>query len=289
MEGEAGGNTSARVFNFVMIFLIVLNVAVVILETVPWLYARYFWLFTAVDIISFAVFTVEYILRLWICTSNPVFKNPITGRIRYATTPFALIDLLAIAPFYLPYIIPIDFRFLRILRLFRMVRILKIGRYSEGIRTFGHVINRKREQLLVALSVLLFAIVIASSLMYYAEHDSQPELFGSIPNTMWWALVTLATVGYGDMYPVTFFGKVIGGIVLVVGIAIFALPTAILASGFFEEIRTKDQDSSRKEKPVTCPACGHHFLPGDAGCHDTEHDQTTCSDPEIRNEHQTRH
>jgi len=247
-----------------MIVLIVLNVAVVVLETVPWLYHTYFWAFTTIDVVSFAVFTVEYILRLWVCTSNPAFTRPITGRIRYATTPMAVIDLLAIAPFYLPLLIPIDLRFLRILRLFRIIRILKLGRYSEAVKMFGTVLKKKKEQLVISLSILLMAIVLASSLMYYAENEAQPELFASIPHAMWWALVTLATVGYGDMYPITPLGKVIGGFVLIVGIAIFALPTAILAAGFFEESQKESREEEFQKEVAVCPACGHHFHPGES-------------------------
>nr|WP_321351612.1 ion transporter [uncultured Methanoregula sp.] len=261
MEEEVDGNATARYFNYCMIFLIVLNVAVVILETVPWLYAQYFWFFTTIDVISFAAFTVEYVLRIWVCTTDPAFRNPFAGRIRYALTPLALVDLLAIAPFYLPLIFPVDLRFLRIIRLFRIIRVLKLGRYSDAVRTFGRVINRKKEQLIITLSILVFAIIIASTLMYYAEHDAQPELFASIPNAMWWALVTLATAGSGTMYPVTALGKVIGGIVLVVGIAILALPTAVLAAGFFEETEREILEERRRQEDAVCPACGHHFSP----------------------------
>ncbi|MFA4878108.1 MAG: ion transporter [Methanoregula sp.] len=262
MEGEADGNVAARYFNYCMIFLIVLNVIVVVLETVPWIYDRFFWIFTTIDVISFSAFTVEYILRLWICTTNPVFKNPITGRVHYAATPFAIIDLLAIAPFYLPLLIPVDLRFLRILRLLRIIRVLKLGRYSEAVRTFGRVITKKKEQLLIAFSFLLFAIVIASTLMFYAEHDAQPELFASVPHAMWWALVTLATVGYGDMYPITPIGKLIGGIVLIVGIGIFALPTAIMASGFFQETEKETINEAILNEELVCPRCGCHFHQG---------------------------
>nr|WP_320161591.1 ion transporter [uncultured Methanoregula sp.] len=263
MEEDADGNSTARYFNYCMIFLIVLNVAIVILETVPWLYAQYFWIFTSIDVISFAAFTAEYILRIWVCTTNPLFKNPLTGRIRYALTPFALVDLLAIAPFYLPLVFPVDLRFLRIIRLFRIIRVLKLGRYSDAVRTFGRVINRKKEQLIIILSILIFAIIIASTLMYYAEHDAQPVLFASIPNAMWWALVTLATVGSGEMHPVTALGKVIGGIVLIVGIALLALPTAVLAAGFFEESEKEIITERNRQEEVVCPACGHHFSPGE--------------------------
>lgn len=250
-------------FNYGMITLIVLNVMAVVLETIASIYHTFFWAFLVIDLISFTVFSVEYLLRLWVCTCNPAFQNPVTGRLRYAATPLAIVDLLAIAPFYLPFLIPIDLRVLRVLRLFRIIRILKLGRYSRAIRMFGHVIEEKKEQLIISLAILLFAIVIASSLMYYAENEAQPELFASIPHAMWWALVTLATVGYGDMYPVTAVGKVIGGVVLIVGIAIFALPTAIMASGFFEATRQASCGHKEGGDEMVCPACGFHFHPHD--------------------------
>jgi voltage-gated potassium channel len=231
-----------------MICLIILNVTVVILETVKSIHAMYSWEFAVIDFVSVAVFTVEYILRIWVCTLHAEFSRPVTGRLRFAATPFAILDALAILPFYIPFIIPIDLRFLRILRLFRIIRVLKIGRYSDAVTTFNRIIMRKKEQLILALSLLFIAMVLASSLIYYAEHEAQPEVFSSIPQAMWWALVTLATVGYGDVYPVTAVGKLLSGVVVIVGIGIFALPTAIFASGFVEEIE-KDQE-------IYCPHCG---------------------------------
>lgn len=269
MEEPVKGDRVARCFNFCIISLILINVVVVILETVPFLHTMFFWEFMIIDIISFAVFSIEYVLRIWVCTCNPAFRGIITGRVRYALTLPALIDLLAIAPFYLPLLMPIDLRMLRLLRLFRIVRILKLGRYSAAVRTFGQVIVQKKEQLLITLSVLLIAIVVASSLMFYAEHEAQPESFSSIPHTMWWALETLATVGYGDMYPVTPVGKVIGGIVVIVGIAIFALPTAILASGFIEHASTC-LDRNGNNKKIVCPACGHHISTDEPGHDDRD-------------------
>jgi len=236
-----------------MIFLIILNVTIVILETVQPLHNQYLWEFTVIDVVSVCIFTVEYVLRLWVCTRYSEYTNPVTGRLRFAATPFAVIDALAILPFYVPFLIPFDLRFLRILRLFRIVRMLKIGRYSDAVTTFHRIITRKKEQLLLALSLLFIAMVLASSLMYYAEHDAQPEVFASIPQAMWWAIVTLATVGYGDIYPVTPLGKMLSGVVVIVGIAIFALPTAIFSSGFFEE--------TTKEQEIYCPHCGKKIDP----------------------------
>jgi voltage-gated potassium channel len=277
MEEPVKGDRVARCFNFCIVSLILINVVVVILETVPFLNTMFFWEFMVIDIISFGVFSIEYVLRLWVCTSNPAFRGIISGRVRYALTMPALIDLLAIAPFYLPLLMPVDLRMLRLLRLFRLfriVRILKLGRYSAAVRTFYHVIAEKKEQLLLTLSALLIAIVVASSLMFYAEHEAQPESFSSIPHTMWWALETLATAGYGDMYPITPLGKVIGGVVVLVGIAIFALPTAILASGFIENADAASAERKNKGKTITCPVCGHHIIPQEPGLDDPDHDDT---------------
>jgi voltage-gated potassium channel len=206
------------------------------------------WEFFIIDPVSVIIFTVEYILRLWVCTLNPEYSHPIKGRRRFMVTPFAIIDLLAIVPFYLPFLIHVDLRFLRILRLFRILRILKLGRYSDAVTTFRSIIFWKKEELLVALSLLFIALVLVSSVMYYAEHEAQPELYSSIPAAMWWALVTLATVGYGDVYPVTFLGKMMSGVAIIIGVCIFALPTAIFAAGFIEEIE--------KDKEHYCPHCG---------------------------------
>jgi voltage-gated potassium channel len=238
----------ARNFNYFMVILILLNVAVVILETVQWIHLEFFWAFAIIDLVSVIIFTIEYILRLWVCTLNPAYSHPVTGRLRYLVTPFALVDLLSILPFYLPFLIHVDLRFLRILRLFRILRILKLGRYSDAVTTFSSIISRKKEELLVALSLLFIALILVSSVMYYAEHEAQPEVYSSIPHAMWWALVTLATVGYGDVYPITLLGKMMTGVAIIIGVCIFALPTAIFAAGFVEEIE--------KDKEHYCPHCG---------------------------------
>jgi voltage-gated potassium channel len=248
MEKPPDGYRPAKLFNYFMVVLIILNVTVVIFETVRGIHAVFFWEFLVIDVISVFIFTVEYFLRIWVCTLHEEYSHPITGRLRFAITPYMIIDALAIFPFFAPFIIPMDLRFLRILRLFRMLRILKLGRYSDAVNTFHRIITRKKEQLLLALSLLLIAMVLASALMYDAEHEAQPEVFASIPHAMWWALVTLATVGYGDVYPVTPMGKILSAVVVIVGIMIFALPTAIFAAGFVEEIE--------QEQEVYCPHCG---------------------------------
>jgi len=263
MEESPEDSRAARYFNYFMTVLIIANVLAVILETVDPLRTRYLSLFTVVDVVSISIFTVEYFIRVWICTLNPAYAHPVVGRLRYMVSVYAIIDLLAFLPFYIPAVIPVDLRFLRILRMFRFIRVLKLGRYSHAMQTFHTVVDKTKEELLLALSILFIVLVISSSAMYYAEHDVQPEKFDSIPDAMWWAVVTLATVGYGDIYPITPLGRFIGAVVVVTGIAIFALPAAILSAGFIEEIQDK--------KTVICPKCGYRI----GGSHDHDEEETT--------------
>jgi voltage-gated potassium channel len=246
------GDAESRRFDIFMLTLISLNVLAVMLETVPFVSAEFGTYLHIFDLFSVGVFSVEYGLRLWTITLDEHYKKPLLGRIRFAVTPLALVDLFAILPFYIPFLIPLDLRFIRILRLLRIGRVLKMGRYSESIQTFERVFNRKKEELAMALFLIVILLVISSSVMYYAESAAQPDKFGSIPEAMWWGIITLATVGYGDVYPVTFLGKVMGGIVALLGVAVYALPTGILAAGFAEELYGKRE---KKEK-IVCPHCG---------------------------------
>ena len=252
MEVQATGDERAHLFDVFMLGIIVLNIAVVMLETVKFIETNYFFYLHIIDVVSVAIFSVEYGLRTWVCTENPRYHHSVSGRIRYALTPRAIIDLLAILPFYLPFFIPVDLRFIRVLRLFRVVRILKLGHYSDSIKTFERVIFKRWHELAMAFFAILVVIVMCSSIMYYAEHEAQPDKFASIPESLWWATITLATIGYGDVYPITPLGKFIGAIIALMGIAIYALPTGIVAAGFVEELYAK---KSQKED-IICPYCG---------------------------------
>ena len=208
-----------------------------------------------------AVFTVEYILRVWSCTVNPRFKDPVRGRLQFLVTPLALVDLMAVLPFYLPFLFP-DLRFMRAMRLFRLFRVLKLARYSESLQTFVDVLRLKKEELLLMLFAIMILLVVSSSLMYEAENAAQPEAFAIIPAAMWWGIVTLATVGYGDVYPVTPWGRFIGSIVVILGIGLFALPTGVLASGFAEVLAKRKEE--QKMQKFRCPHCGRYI--GDLAC-----------------------
>jgi voltage-gated potassium channel len=137
----------------------------------------------------------------------------------------------------------------RLLRIFRLLRLLKLGRYHSSLGLLGKVLKNRREELTISLVLVLMLVVVASTLMYALEHQAQPKAFSSIPAAMWWGVVTMTTVGYGDVYPVTAAGKLVAGLSLLLGVGLFALPAGILASGFSEELG--------RERPMpVCPHCG---------------------------------
>lgn len=197
------------------------------------------------------IFTIEYLLRLWSSNVEPNYAGFLYGRLKFAFTPLALVDLLAIMPFFLVFL-GLDFRFIRMVRLVRILRIAKLGRYMNAWKILGRVAKARREELVITSILLLFLLVISSSLMYYAENEMQPDKFPSILSTMWWAIATLTTVGYGDVYPVTAVGRLMGGIIAVLGVGFVALPTGILGSGFVEEIQKRQTNRH-------CPHCGREI------------------------------
>ena len=251
VEAAKPNDRASRIFDIVLIVLVCLNIVAVMLLTVESLEARYVVWFKAFEFVSSIIFTVEYLLRIWAVTSDPRYAQPLRGRLRFALTPLAIIDLLAILPFYLPFFLPIDLRVLRAFRLFRLLRVLKLGRYSDSMRLLGSVISNKKEELSVCLFIGTVLLIIASSLMYFVENEAQPDGFSSIPESLWWGVATLTTVGYGDVYPITPLGRLVGALVSVLGIGMFALPAGILATGFADEIRR-----TREKQTYVCPHCG---------------------------------
>ena len=160
-------------------------------------------------------------------------------------TPLAIIDLLAILPFYLPMIIPLDLRFIRAVRLFRLFRLFKMGRYSKAVFILKKVLKEKKEELVLIIFVIFLLLIIFSSLMYFIEKEAQPEAFSNIPEAMWWGIITLTTVGYGDVYPITPLGKILGALIAFLGIGMFALPAGILGSGLVEIVRKKEINNNK--------------------------------------------
>lgn len=244
---DAGGKIGCFV-DYAIILLIVANVVAVMLETVDPLYEAYGREFYTFEVISVAVFTIEYVSRLWAATEHPDFNHWLWGRLRYALSPYMLIDLVAILPFYVAMMG--DMRMLRALRLLRFLRLIKLTRYSESLQLLKDAVKMKREELVITGFVGLILLLLASSMMYFAERSTQPEAFSSIPAALWWGVITLTTVGYGDVYPVTTLGQLMGATVAVIGVGLFALPASILASGLIEAARGET---------VSCPHCGEEI------------------------------
>ncbi|OGP59997.1 MAG: potassium channel protein [Deltaproteobacteria bacterium RBG_13_61_14] len=254
IEPSSGADRYARCFNLFIVTLILLNVLAVISETVKSIETEYSGILHIFEVFSVAVFTVEYLLRVWLATCDKRYQGKIIGRLKFLVSPLALIDLLAILPFYLPMVIPLDLRFIRTLRLARMSRIFKIGRYSGSLKSLANVLKDKKEEMLITIFAVVILLVIASSLMYYVENEIQPEAFSSIPAAMWWGVATLTTVGYGDIYPITPLGKLLGSLIAFLGIGLFALPAGVLSSGFIKEIQSKRQEIN------VCPHCGKEIV-----------------------------
>jgi voltage-gated potassium channel len=246
------GDRASKAFDIFILTLISLNVLAVVVSSMRTVEERYQLEFYYFEVFSIAVFTFEYVARVWSCVSTKEYSNPITGRLRFMIRPMSVIDLLAVLPFYLVFVTA-DLRFVRSLRLFRIFRVAKVGRYSSSMRLFGKVFTNKKEELTIAVLALVVLVVIASSLMYLAEGESQPDKYTDIPTTMWWSVVTLTTVGYGDVFPVTPLGKLLAMMIAVLGVGICALPAGILGAGFVEEIQ------KQKAKKVSCPHCGREI------------------------------
>jgi voltage-gated potassium channel len=245
LNADDGGQTKAeRLVDWGLIILVLLNTAAVVLESVSSLDARYHAFFVSIELASVYLFTIEYTLRVWSCVEDRRYQQPWRGRLRFILSPMALVDLLAILPFYFSLGL-LDLRFLRLVRL---IRLLKIARYVRALHVIGHVVRRKRAELVVALGVIGLMLLLVSSLMYTIESEAQPDKFGSIPDTMWWGVATLTTVGYGDVFPITPAGKLLSSVIAVLGLGLFAIPTGILASGFSEHIQ-------EQAAPTACVTC----------------------------------
>jgi len=221
-----------RRVDFALISLITLNVIAVIFESVSSIKAEFSLAFDYFDFFSVIIFTIEYILRVWSAVDNPwhtKYQHPVRGRIRYMVTWFAIIDAVAILPFYLSMLYGAD---MRILRALRLLRIFKLTRYSSAMTMLFQVFREESRTIGAAMFVSMLLMFMASTLAFIFEHKAQPQVFSSIPAAMYWAIITMTTVGYGDIIPVTILGKITGAFIGIVGLGMVALPAGILASGF---------------------------------------------------------
>lgn len=226
----------SRFVDYFLIVLIMANVAAVIAESVDQWYYPYQEYFATFENFSIVIFSIEYLLRLWSVAEAKPDNTTWRQRWLWLKSPSALIDLIAIAPAFLNFFVTIDLRFLRILRLFR---ILKLTRYFASMRILLVVISKEKGSFQAVIFILIIMIVTASSGIYLVENHAQPEEFESIPKAMWWAVVTLTTVGYGDVTPITNAGKILGAVITILGVGLAALPAGILATGLANELEQR--------------------------------------------------
>lgn len=238
LEGGSDNHPSSRLFSNLLVLLIAANGVAVVLESNAALRESYREFFVAFELFSVIVFTAEYAARLWAAIEKPRYAglSPWRARLRYALTPMALVDLLAIAPFYLSLLVPIDLRYLR---LFRLLRLLKLSHHFDGLHVFGSVLRREAGAIAGAFMIMVILIVLSACLMFSVENAARPGHFESINQAIWWAVVTLTTVGYGDITPVTYGGKLLGMVIMLLGVGTMALPAGILAARFSEELQMR--------------------------------------------------
>ena len=247
-------NWLGRVVTHSVTALILLSVIGLIFETVNSIHSTFARAFFYFELISVSIFSLEYLLRVWSCTADPNYVHPVKGRLKFIVSPLILVDLLAVLPFYFGPFIPLGMD-LRALRTARLIgRSTRLGHHSDGMRTLLRVLRAKSNELLTIVVALIILLTLSSALMYYVENNAQPDKFSSIPATAWWGIVTLTTVGYGDMAPVTALGRVIAGVMAILGIGLFALPAGILGSGFMQEVERKKTDPD-----IRCPKCGERY------------------------------
>lgn len=256
LELDRIDDTTSKIDNYVIIFLVFLSIAIFMLETVEStkVFMPYFKI---ADIAIYIIFSIEYLIRFWIADLNPAYANKQFKRLRFMFSFMPMIDLIAILPFYMPIVFPVDLRFVRIFRFFRIFRLLKLNRYNNSLVTLGEVIKEKKEDLIITFSLLFMVLFIASCLMYYIENFAQPKVFASIPHAMWWGVATLTTIGYGDIFPITVAGKILASVIAILSIGFVGLPTGILASGYIDIVHKKKETAEKNT--IHCPRCNEEI------------------------------
>lgn len=245
LSNEPPRQTLTIAVTVVITAMIVINVVAVILSSVPSLSQQFSLWFKMIELVSAVFFTAELFLRVWACVERSEYfgQSHLRARVRYILSPLALIDIIAIAPLYLAIFGIVNAESLIALRL---LRLLQLVRFFSPLVVLWRVIHSEAPAMMGAIFIVLVLIVVAASGMYLVERDVQPEDFGSIPAAMWWASVTLTTVGYGDVTPITVVGRMIGVVIMILGIGLVALPAGMLASRFSEELHHRREEYRRR-------------------------------------------
>jgi voltage-gated potassium channel len=281
LEGSTEKHVLRKSVQYFLVVLILLSVLSVVLESFQELRHDYALHFLYFEVFSVVVFSIEYFLRLitadYLYPDVKKWKAPF----KFLVSTIGLIDLLAILPFYLPLLITMDLRFIRLLRLFRLFRLLKLVRYSRAFQLVGKVVKESKTDLMVAFGFTFGLILFASTLMYYIENEAQPEGFSNVGQAMWWAIATLTTVGYGDIYPITPAGRLLASLIALLGIGLVALPAGILSSSLIEKVREDADIEKKKENTYQfaegynyCPFCGKKLPLDEEGCGKEAQDAT---------------
>lgn len=242
----AGGSDAlSRAFDRIIIILIILSIVITTAQTFPLPDPAEKFLY-AVDAVCMVAFTIEYLLRLW--TADLLYPGSSHPWLRYIISPAAIIDLFSFLPFYLTGLVPAGMIVFRLIRVARILRLFRINRFLDPVSAILTVLQKKAS-LLLASFFLVFVLMFASSLlMYYVEHDAQPGVFENAFSGLWWAVSTLSTTGYGDIYPVTFLGKLMAIFITLLGMCLVAIPTGIITAGFMEAARDPAPDAAHSKK-----------------------------------------
>lgn len=239
IDRGAGDDLAVELVHGGLVALIIVNVTALVLESVPSLAAGHGRTFYWIELVSAVLFTLEYAVRLWTAPEHARYRGLSDGAARraYAVSPGALLDFLATVPLYTALL---GYGDLKILLLFRLLRFFKLGRYSPGMASLGAALNAERKALAACFVILIGVMLLSATAMHFVEHDVQPDKFGTIPDAMWWAIVTLTTVGYGDAFPVSPLGKVVASVTAMMGLVMLALPVGIIATAFSQEIHRRE-------------------------------------------------
>jgi voltage-gated potassium channel len=239
IDHGAGDDVSARLVHGGLVTAIIVNVTALVLASVPSLAASYGRAFYWIELVSVVLFTLEYAVRLWTAPEHARYRGLSAGAARraYAVSPLALLDFLATVPLYAALL---GYDDLKILLIFRLLRFFKLGRYSPGMASLGAALQAERKALIACFVILMGVMLLSATAMHFVEHDVQPDKFGTIPDAMWWAIVTLTTVGYGDAFPVSPLGKIVASVTAVMGLVMLALPVGIVATAFSQEIHRRE-------------------------------------------------
>jgi len=239
LDQGSGGSPAGMLIDRLLVALIVINLISVSLESVPSLNAQYGPIFEAIEYFSLFVFTVEYVLRIWVAAEHGPHRHlhPVRARLKYILSPAGIVDLIAVLPFWLTALVPQE---LEVLQTLRILRFFKIARYSPAMRSLLDVLYRERRALFGCLVITLGAGLLCGVLLHLAEGRLQPDKLGTIPDSLWWAIVTIGTVGYGDVVPLTPVGKFIATCTIFVGLIMMALPVGIIATAFSEQVHRRD-------------------------------------------------